>query len=185
MIFKKQSEKLKHYEGEHCNNWRRTDGHDRTGSECFPSRWPEIKNVNRLVIGNLNINSIARKFDQLKAIIQGHVDILIVVETKLDSTYPTSQFLIDGYSKPYRLDRNRNGGGVLIYVREDIPTKQLFKHNFPCDIEGMFIEINLRKTKWLLLGTYHPPSQEDSYYFDTITRALDIYGELYNKLLLP
>ena len=20
----------------------RTDGHDRTGSECFPSRWPEI-----------------------------------------------------------------------------------------------------------------------------------------------
>ena len=86
----------------------------------------KLKNENRLVIGNLNINSIARKFDQLKAIIQGHVDILIVVETKLDSTYPTSQFLIDGYSKPYRLDRNRNGGGILIYVREDIPTKQTF-----------------------------------------------------------
>ena len=29
-----------------------------------------------------------------------------------------------------------------------------------------------------------PPSQEDSYYFDTITMASDIYGELYNKLLL-
>ena len=132
------------------------DYEDKSLDVCDILKDIKLKNVNRLVIGNLNINSIARKFDQLKAIIQGHVDILIVVETKLDSTYPTSQFLIDGYSKPYRLDRNRNGGGILIYVREDIPTKQLFKHNFPCDIEGMFIEINLRKTKWLLLGTYHP-----------------------------
>ena len=61
---------------------------------------------------------------------------------------------------------------------------QLFKHNFPSDIEGIFVEINLRKTKWLLFGTYHPPSQTDNYYFESITRALDIYGELYSKLLL-
>ena len=30
--FKKQSEKLNYYEGEHCKNWRRND---RTVSECF------------------------------------------------------------------------------------------------------------------------------------------------------
>ena len=143
-----------------------------------------MKNINRLVIGNLNINSISKKFDQLKTIIQGHIDILIIVETKLDATFPINQFLLDGFSKPFRLDRNRNGGGILIYVREDIPTKQLFKHNFPSDIEGIFVEINLRKTKWLLFGTYHPPSQTDNYYFESITRALDIYGELYSKLLL-
>ena len=48
LIFKKQSEKLKHYEVEHCKNWRRTDGHhdDRTVSECFPCRWPEINKWN-------------------------------------------------------------------------------------------------------------------------------------------
>ena len=144
----------------------------------------KLRNVNRLVIGNLNINSIASKFDQLKAIIQCHVDILVIVETKLDITFPTSQFLLDGFSKPYRLDRNRNGGGILIYVREDIRSKLLLKHNFPDDIEGIFIEINLRKIKWLLFGTYHPPSQADNYYFDSITRALDIYGRLYTKFLL-
>ena len=138
----------------------------------------KLRNVNRLVIGNLNINSIASKFDQLKAIIQCHVDILVIVETKLDITFPTSQFLLDGFSKPYRLDRNRNGGGILIYVREDIPSKLLLKHNFPDDIDGIFIEINLRKIKWLLFGTYHPPSQADNYYFDSITRALDIYGRI-------
>ena len=143
-----------------------------------------MKNINRLVIGNLNINSISKFFYQLKTIIQGHIDILIIVETKLDATFPINQFLLDGFSKPFRLDRNRNGGGILIYVREDIPTKQLFKHNFPSDIEAIFVEINLRKTKWLLFGTYHPPSQTDNYYFESITRALDIYGELYSKLLL-
>ena len=78
--------------------------------------------MNRLIIGNLNINSISNKFDQLKLFVQGKVDILIVTETKLDSTFATSQFPIDGYSEPYRFDRNRNGGGVLIYIRHTKPT---------------------------------------------------------------
>ena len=44
----------------------------------------------------------------------------------------------------------------MIFVREDIPSKKLIKHTFPDDIEGLFIEINLRKCKWLLFGSYHP-----------------------------
>ena len=79
--------------------------------------------------------------------------LLVIVETKLDATFPINQFLLEGFSKPFRLDRNRNGGGILIYVREDIPTKQLFKHNFPSDIEGIFVEINLRKT-YCVLGSF-------------------------------
>ena len=106
------------------------------------------------------------------------------METKLDDTFPDSQFFIEGYSTPFRLDRNRNGGGVIIYVREDIPCKKLLKHNFPDDIEGLFIEINLRKSKWLLFGSYHPPSQSDQYYFDCVGRALDIYNTTYENVLL-
>ena len=52
-----------------------------------------IKNANRLVIDNLNISSIPTKFDQLKVMIEGKVDILVLTETKLDSTFPKSQFL--------------------------------------------------------------------------------------------
>ena len=84
---------------------------------------------------------------------------------------------------PYRLDRNRNGGRVIIYVREDIPGKNLRKHFFPNDIEGIFAEINFRKSKWLLCGTYHPPSQYDQYYFDNIDKALDVYCQ-YEKIML-
>ena len=52
---------------------------------------------------------------------------MIITESKLDDTYSTSQFHIDGYSMPYRLDRNRNGGRVIIYAREDIPSKIYFR----------------------------------------------------------
>ena len=86
-----------------------------------------LSNINKLIVGSLNINSISGKFEQLKTVINGNIDILLVVETKLDATFPESQFDIEGYSAPYRLDRNRNGGGILIYVREDIPCKKAVK----------------------------------------------------------
>ena len=134
-----------------------------------------LKNINRLIIGNLNINSIPNKFDQLKIIIKDKVDILLITETKLDSSFPENQFLIPGFSKPFRKDRNRHGGGLLLYVREDIPAKELSRHTFSNDIEGMFIEVNLRKTKWLILGTYHPPNQNDEYFFQNVRNSLDTY----------
>ena len=33
-----------------------------------------------------------------------YVDILMLSETKLDSTFPSIQFLINGFSVPHRLD---------------------------------------------------------------------------------
>ena len=104
-----------------------------------------LKNNHRLVIGNLNINSISTKFDNLKLIIQGKIDMLVITEIKTDSTFPLNQFGMQRYSKPYRFDRNRNGGGVFINVREDIPSRELKIHNNPEDIESIFIEINLRE----------------------------------------
>ena len=83
----------------------------------------------------------------------------------------------------YRLDRNRNGGGITLCVRKDIPTKILTKHNLPEDIEGIFLEINFRKSKWLLCGIYHPPSQNDQYFFDNIDKTLDIHCS-YEKIVL-
>ena len=56
---------------------------------------------------------------------------------------------------------NQRGGDILIYVRSDIPSKLLTKHNFPNDIEGLFTEKSFRKNKWLISGSYHPPSQND------------------------
>ena len=71
----------------------------------------------------------------------------------------------------------------MIYVRADILCKQLEKHDFPDNIEGIFGEINFRKSKWLILVTYRPPSQNDGFYFDKCARALDIYTPAYDNIL--
>ena len=54
-------------------------------------------NSDGLMFGNLNINSINTKFDQMKFLMQRKVDILVLTETKLDNSFPTNQFLIEGY----------------------------------------------------------------------------------------
>ena len=87
-----------------------------------------MKNLNRLLIGNLNINSVSNKFDQLKLFVSDKVDILVITETKSDSTFSTSEFLIERCREPYSFDSNRKEGDVLIYVREDIPGVPLTDH---------------------------------------------------------
>ena len=64
-----------------------------------------------------------------------------------------SQFLVDDFSKHFRLDKNINSGGVMIFVREDIPNNLLLKHFFAADIGGYFIELNLKKCEWYVLST--------------------------------
>ena len=81
--------------------------------------------------------------------------LLLISETELDDSFPSAQFLIKGFSAPYRFDRNSKGGGLLFYIREDIPSK-ILTYSSNCDIETLLVEINLRKRKWLLNGSYNP-----------------------------
>ena len=62
----------------------------------------KLKNTNRLILGHLNINSILGKFDHLKNLIVNNIDILVVIETKIDSSFPNAQFRIDGFSAASR-----------------------------------------------------------------------------------
>ena len=75
------------------------------------------KNIQRPIIGQLNINSVRNKFGFLCSEISQNLDILLLSETKLDSSFPTGQFLMNGFRKPYRLDRCSNGGGLLLFIR--------------------------------------------------------------------
>ena len=144
----------------------------------------KVRVNNKLIIGNLNISSIAGKFDQLKLMVQYKVDIPVLTETKIDSSFLNQQFNIEGFCLLYRLDRNKHGGGVLVYIREDIPSKISKKTFLPDDIEGIFIELNLRKYKCLLCATYHPPNQKHDYFFNHLGKAIDVYYQTYEKFLL-
>ena len=84
----------------------------------------KTKNSKRLVFRNLNINAINNKFEQLKHIIKNNIDVLILTERKLDSSFPCGQFSINGFVKSIRRDRNKNGSCVMIFVKNDIPSKE-------------------------------------------------------------
>ena len=72
----------------------------------------------------------------------------MISETKLDSSFPNGQFQVHGYSEPYRLDKNGKGGGILVFIREDIPAKLIDSQT---KIEGFFAELNLRRKKAFVL----------------------------------
>ena len=54
------------------------------------------------------MNSFRNKFEFLAT--KGKIDILMISETKIDESFQKGNFLIEGFSIPYRLDRNSKGG---------------------------------------------------------------------------
>ena len=54
-----------------------------------------INNVNTVVTGHVNIDSIKNKFDMLSSMVKDNIDILTVAETKLDSSFPQAQFRME------------------------------------------------------------------------------------------
>ena len=68
--------------------------------------------------GYININSIRNKFEMLSNSIKGNLDILMICETKLGSTFPSNQFKTEGYAVPIRFDRNGRGESKESEVQE-------------------------------------------------------------------
>ena len=121
----------------------------------------------------------------MSSLISENVDISIVAETKLDSSFPTTQFVIPGFHHPFRLDINRRSGGLLVYVKGSIPARVLTSFSTPADTQTIVFEINLRKEKWLFVAIYKPPSLNSQYFLDTLSDLLDFYSNHYdNKVIL-
>ena len=91
------------------------------------------------------------------------------------------KFIIEGFSVPYKVDRNGNGGGIMLFVREDIPSKLLSVENFPR--EAFFVEINLMKKKWLLSCSYNPNRESIENYLETLSKSLALYSSSYENLI--
>ena len=66
---------------------------------CFAQHLNELyrKDISRVILTYINTNSICYRFHQLFYGIEGKVDVLMLTETKLDHSFPTVQFSIEGY----------------------------------------------------------------------------------------
>ena len=53
----------------------------------------------------------------------------------------------------FRLDRNDNGGGIMPFVREDIPAKLIASETSL--VESLYVDVKPRKQKWLINCSYN------------------------------
>ena len=113
--------------------------------------------------------------------IKGNIDLLLVSETRIDDNFPTENFLIHGCSTPYRLDRNPNSVGHMLFVREEIPSNLVKAETKP--IEGFYIELNLRNDKWLPNCSYSPQKNNIRKNLKALSDFLDSRSSTYKKVL--
>ena len=94
--------------------------------------------------------------------------------------FSNGQFHIHGFSEPYRFDRNCNGVGIRLYIREDIPWKLILTKT---TIDKFFVKINLRK-KWVLSCSYNPKKSLTSKHFNEIGKNLELLLSKHDNFML-
>ena len=93
----------------------------------------------------MNINSLLKHIDEIRVLLTEYTfDILAINESKIDNSISDNELHIFGYD--IRKDRNRYGGGVVLYVRDNIPFSERK------DLEMVCIEINRPYNKSLLIN---------------------------------
>ena len=90
--------------------------------------------------------------------------------------------MLKNFGIPHRHDRNSNGGGLLLYVHEDIRSKFL-KVKSDCNIESICVEVNLRKRKWFINGLYSPNKSFLSNHLECLNCIIDEYSKLRQNFL--
>lgn len=126
---------------------------------------------------HLNINSLQKKFDELKLLNDKmKSQIIFLSETKIDKSYPNSQFTLTGYDI-YRKDRKKGDGGIIAYFDSSLPSKELKVTRKYKTLEILAVEARLGNNKVTFLGIYRPPkqcdNQADPHYLERVEEELN------------
>ena len=131
------------------------------------------------MVGYLNINHSENKGINFREIChQASIDIICVDEAKPDSSYPDSQFDIDGYQfPPFRRDRSKYGGDKIVYVKEGFIAKRLVNLEGNTS-ETICIEVTISKEKWCINFVYRPPHSNTKKYSSLIKSSDNKYDNI-------
>ena len=154
--------------------------------------YPELsdfyqKHFKHMIVSHLNINSLRNKFLEISQVVN-YCDILCLSETKLNDSFPSSQFSVPNY-RILRNDRNEHGGGILCYVKSSIPCRP--RHDVAYNVNGIesiVMEIASKRGKCFVVCIYRPPSVPMKYLVDSLnnicnqcyleSKSLYIMGDL-------
>ena len=144
-----------------------------------PDTFTEIKlfrktHKHNFIFVHVNINSYRHKFAPLQEILRGRfVDLLIISESKLDESFPNSQFNVEGYTI-HRQDKSASSGGLILYIRADIAHRRMPKFECNCfGIESICLEVKNGTSKSLITSIYKHPQVSDSTFSSHISDMAD------------
>lgn len=155
------------------------DSLDMDDSDQNISLFPDViafrqKFKSNFIFAHVNINSFRHKFAFIHELLRKNVvDYLAISESKIDESFPNNQFNIEGYSL-YRQDCTSSSGGLLIYLRSDLPQRRL--ENIECNsngIESLCIEIIVGKCKTIIACVYKHPKVANEIFKDCMSEMAD------------
>ena len=109
-------------------------------------------------------------------------DILTLNETRLDDSVLDCEVEIPGYDI-LRRDRNRNGGGVSMYIWKNIPysnREDLAVEN----VELICIEVKKPKSKPLLIATWYRPPNSSIELFSDFEKFLQLVDDENKEIII-
>ena len=100
---------------------------------------------------------------------------------KIDESFPLGQFKINDFNAPFRLNRSSSGCGIMLFLRENIPAKLIASEAPP--VEGLYVEVNLRKQKWLISCFYNSNKPMISQHVEALAKNMDLYSSTYENFV--
>ena len=103
---------------------------------------------------------------------------------KIDPFYRDSQFQIDGYEfPPFRKDRNKHGGGKIVYAGNGIIAKSIkqFEEGFG---ETICLECTLSKKKWCVFFVYRSSQNNKVSFVNEISITLNLITNQYKNFII-
>ena len=140
------------------------------------------RSQNELKILPLNARSLLPKMESLQLLVEAEdLDVICVVETWLSAEILDAEISIQGY-QCYRHDRNRHGGGIVVYVRDCLSATSIVD-NIELELLTLSLTVKNRKTT---IGTFYRPPNSSSELMDALYTCLENLDVTYltNLILL-
>ena len=103
-------------------------------------------------------NSIRNKISDLRVLLHDlQLEYFVISETKLDDSFPSTQFAIENYEIRARRDRDGYAGGLIEFVKRRIICKRVKQFETVIS-ESIYSEITISRKKWFCMGIYRPPN---------------------------
>ena len=108
----------------------------------------------------LNVVSLIKNYEEINSMLcNNNIHIFSLNESRLDDSVQDSEIRINHY-KLIRKDRNRQGGGVAIYIHESLSNRQISNPTVD-KLEAILLLIDIKKSQPLLfVNWYRPPNSK-------------------------